>query len=357
MKVGLSRARLEELLQASRALCIGVVGDFTLDGYWHADMSRAQLSRETPLYNRPIVRETYAPGGAANVASNLAALGAKEVRAFTVIGDDWRGTLLCRALSDAGVRLDAIRTQPGWKTPFFGKVVLEAWDTGQEDARLDFVNVQPPPDDAVSFLLDQVTAHLPHLDALVVADYHTVGVSTSRVARGLNHLAESNPRKVFVADSREHIGRFHAMVIKPNELEATQAFFPEREPGTLSPHEFISPGMRVSSETGRPVYITLGQEGVLLCHSSGSVLIPAVPVPPPVDTVGAGDTFVAGLAVALAGGGTPCEACCLATLAVAVTIRKLGMTGTASLEEILTLYDSYGVDGAWPGRVSDAISR
>jgi rfaE bifunctional protein kinase chain/domain len=355
MKLELSRVRLEALLEACRSLCIGVIGDFTLDGYWYADMSRAQLSRETPLYNRPVVHETYTPGAAANVASNLAALGTRDVWAFTVVGDDWRGSLLCQVLSDAGVRLDAIWTQPGWKTPFFGKVMLEAWGNQQEDARLDFVNAQPLPDEAASYLLDQVAACLPSLDALIVADYHTIGVVTPEIVQALNDLADSNPQKVFVADSRERIDQFHSMVIKPNEVEATRAFFPGREPGSVSLDEFVRYGMGIYEETGRPVYITLGQRGALLCHSSGSVLIPVVPVPPPLDTVGAGDTFVASLAAGLAGGGTPSEAGCLASLAVAVTVRKLGVTGTTSPEEILDLYDSHSVGGAWPGHVPDAI--
>jgi bifunctional ADP-heptose synthase (sugar kinase/adenylyltransferase) len=61
--------------------------------YWYADMTRAQLSREAPLFNRPVVAETYSPGGAANVAWNLADLGVGEVHAITVLGADWRGSI------------------------------------------------------------------------------------------------------------------------------------------------------------------------------------------------------------------------------------------------------------------------
>jgi hypothetical protein len=57
-------------------------------------MTRAQLSREAPLFNRPVVAETYSPGGAANVAWNLADLGVGEVHAITVLGADWRGSIL-----------------------------------------------------------------------------------------------------------------------------------------------------------------------------------------------------------------------------------------------------------------------
>ena len=74
MKTLLSRSRLLEILAEIHNLRVGVVGDFALDGYWHVDMTKAQISRETPLFNRPVVAESYSPGGAANVAWNLAAL-------------------------------------------------------------------------------------------------------------------------------------------------------------------------------------------------------------------------------------------------------------------------------------------
>ena len=58
MKVPIHRNRLEEILNAVSKLTRGVVGDFTVDGYWYADMEQSQLSRETATYPRPVVRET-----------------------------------------------------------------------------------------------------------------------------------------------------------------------------------------------------------------------------------------------------------------------------------------------------------
>src|SRR5512135_1570194 len=136
----LSIERLRAILDDAREMRVAVLGDFTLDGYWYADMTRSVISRETPLFPRPVVRERYSCGGAANVAWNLAALGVAEVRAFTVLGQDWRGNLLLQALREAGVDARDALTVPGWFTPFFGKVVLTNGNLQQEDARLDFVN-------------------------------------------------------------------------------------------------------------------------------------------------------------------------------------------------------------------------
>ena len=65
------RERLKELLGRVRNVSIGVVGDLALDIYWYADMTRSFLSRETPHFPRPVVRESYSPGAGANIADNL----------------------------------------------------------------------------------------------------------------------------------------------------------------------------------------------------------------------------------------------------------------------------------------------
>ena len=76
---------------------IGVIGDFCLDVYWHADMTKSELSRETPHFPLPVVRERMSPGGAGNVAMNLLALAPKAVHVIGVFGEDWRGHALQRA--------------------------------------------------------------------------------------------------------------------------------------------------------------------------------------------------------------------------------------------------------------------
>lgn len=338
----LSRTRLQEILKAIRNVRIGIVGDFTLDGYWYVDMVRAQLSREAPLYNRPVVRETYSAGGCANVAVNVAALQPREAWVFTVLGEDWRGLLLRQVLSAAGLRLEATLTcTTNWVTPFYGKVILMGYDTQQEDARVDFINTYPLSDATLDAMLEQIASLLPTLDAIIIADYQPVGVVPERMVRALNQMAEAHPQVIFAADSRTNIAQFQGMVIKPNTVEATQMWFPGQRPDEVTEQQLTEAGLRAQANTGRPVYITCGERGALLCAAEGYAHIPAMPVAPPIDTVGAGDTFLAALTTALAAGATPWEAGWLASLAAAVTIRKLRTTGTATPEEIMAVYDTY----------------
>jgi rfaE bifunctional protein kinase chain/domain len=342
----LSGERLKEILEDARELRVGVVGDFTLDGYWFADMTRSVISRETPLFPRPVVRERYSCGGAANVAWNLAALGPAEVRAFTVLGQDWRGDLLVRALREAGVDSRDALTVPGWSTPFFGKVMLTNGDLQQEDARLDFVNTAGLALDTEEELLARLEAALPELDALVVADYQAAGVITPGVLEGLNRLAAQGGQTVFTVDSRERIGQFENMLRKPNRVEAARWLFPERAPEQIGLEDFAGAALYPQVDCGCPLFITLGEKGCLVLEGGESHLVPAVPVSPPVDTVGAGDTFLAGLTIGMAAGALPVEAARLGHLAAAVTVRKLGITGAASPEEILAVSETKPSDEA-----------
>ncbi len=331
----LSIERLQQILNEARGLKVGVIGDFTLDGYWFADMARSAISRETPLYPRPVVRERYSCGGAANVAWNLAALGLAEVRAFTVAGQDWRGDLLLKVLHEARVETRDVQVVPGWSTPFFGKVILTNGDLQQEDARLDFINTTRLALDMEQELLARLEDSLPELDAVVVADYQANGVITPGVLEGLNRLAGEAGRTIFTVDSRERIGQFQGMLRKPNRLEAARWLFPERAPEEVGLDDFAEAALYPQVDCDCPLFITLGEQGCLVLDGGESHLVPALRIPPPLDTVGAGDTFLAALTAAMAAGALPVEAARLGHLAAAVTVRKLGVTGTAAPEEIL----------------------
>ena len=336
----LPRPRLEHILSACHNLRIGVVGDFTLDGYWYADMTRSQLSRETPLYPRPIVSESYSCGGAANVAWNLATLGVKEVRAFSFFGSDWRGQILTRELTQSGVTCSSIQTIPDWITPFYGKVVLTNGELRQEDSRVDFVNTHLPDADAVAALLQEIEKHLPKLNAVVIADYQQFGVLTSDVIRALNRLAEANPQVVFMVDSRDRITEYHNMVLKPNQVEASVYFFPDRSPAELGMDELVEAASAFQQKQQRPFFMTLGERGCLVVDAFGPDSLPSIPLSGPIDPVGAGDTFLSAASAALASGATPREAGMFANLASSVTIQKLGVTGAAAPDEILDAFDS-----------------
>lgn len=332
----LSEERLKEILCHCSSQKVGVIGDLALDAYWHADMTRSLLSRETPLFPRPVVQEVYAPGAGANVAQNLKMLGVDSVLVFSVIGDDWRGEILKKEMVNRNINIERILVSPQRTTTTYVKPILMGFNSQQEDARIDFENTELLSSIMEERLLDLVTQQLPGLDALIIVDQLDMnGIITERVRESLNNLAANYSDKYIAVDSRQHIGLFRNIILKPNMLEALASIYSDYDLHTLNREELLETGKNLSQQSNRPVFITLGDEGVLICDKDAHRYLPSAPVTPPLDPVGAGDTFLAALTVALASGATPWEAGTFANLAAAITVEKLNQTGTAAPQEIL----------------------
>ncbi len=337
----MTRERLNALLRAFPAKRIAIIGDFCMDIYWHADMTRSVLSRETPRFPLPVVREEFFGGAASNVAWNLREIGVGTVYAVTIFGDDWRGRELSRVLEGHGVDLRHVVTAPCRLTPAFAKPMRHGFESEQEDSRLDFENAEP----ASPELEDQVLAHvaecLPNIDALLIANQINNSLITPRVRERILALAAAHPDVVVIADSRNEIGEFRGVVCKPNELEAARVFHPDIAPADITDEVIRDSGRRLSQRTGKPVFLTIGQRGCLIFDGDRVEDVPGIPSEPPLDTVGAGDSFISALGAALASSATTAEAAELACLAAAVTIKKLGLTGAASQRETLDRFDSW----------------
>jgi rfaE bifunctional protein kinase chain/domain len=334
-----SRARLSGILDSLSSVRAAVVGDFAVDAYWHADMMQSELSRETAQPTRPIVRERYTPGGASNVCWNFVTLGVEAVQAVTVVGQDWRWEILRSLLTDIGVDVDHVVSSSDWATTMFAKPILSAYGLLREDARLDFISDRTLSPDVEEAFLARVKSVLPQVDVVTVTDQVSPGVLTEHGIAALTALAQDHPEVIFVADSRYRVDTFHHMVLKPNNLEAAQALFPHKAPEAVTREELMTAAPDLRRIVGRPVYITLGGEGVLICDETEVRYTPSVSLSPPIDVVGAGDAFLATLAASLAAGASHWEAGVLANLAAAVVCKKLNTTGTASPEEILAVHD------------------
>ena len=336
----LRRSRLLEILNSLKNLNVMVVGDFALDVYWYADMTRSELSRETPHYTRPIFKETYSPGASGNICCNVKDLGVKKVFAVTVLGRDWRGQILKEKLSENGILLDYVISSSERVTSTYIKPILCGWDSQQEDSRLDFINYNSLSESLQNEIIENIQSAVPKVDAIIIEDQMTHnGIVTDKIRENLIRLAEENPGKVFVADSRERIGLFKNMVLKPNRIEAVKAMHPSRNPIEVKMEELISIGREMQERAKRPVYITLSEKGALLVTDEDYYHLPVAPTEPPIDPVGAGDTFIAAIGACLAGGATPVEAGIIANLAASIIIKKLNITGTASPKEILEKFD------------------
>ena len=322
----MNTSELSEILRGIRSVRVGVIGDFCVDVYWRADMTKSELSKETPHFPLPVVKETFSPGAAGNVAANMAALQPALIRCVGVRGDDWRGMLLEKALREKGVAAELI-TVPGRFTNAYCKPMRRGVsDVVYEDPRLDFESYEPIGEGTEERILTALDELALSVDVIAVCDQFRYGVVTTAVREKLNRMAADGIK--IIADSRYQIGRFKNMFLKPNEYECAAAL-------GQPPENFEINAKILASDTNGTVFETLGAKGSLITNGQFLRRVPAVSVGGKVDICGAGDTSLAALTLSLGAGFNLIKCAELAALASSVTIKKIGETGTASPDELM----------------------
>lgn len=335
---GITRKQLNDILRKFTKLKVGVIGDGCLDVYWHADMTLSELSRETPNHPLPIVEEYYTPGAAGNVAANLKALGVGQVYFCSITGKDWRSSLLRQLFKERHIDDSYFISHDQWTTPAYCKPIRHGiHDIYQEDPRIDFDNRNPLPAEAVEHLMRSLDEMAKRVDLIAVTDQLNFGVIGPLIRKRLHRWSQQG--KIIVADSRDRIGLFSGVIVKPNEVETLRWYRPDADPRKASWRDWLEAGKMLVKNAGAPCCMTLGEKGSLWIDTENYIYVPAVSVESPIDIVGAGDCFVSAFLTTLGTGCSPAEAMTVAHLAASVVIRKLGTTGTASPQEILQKYN------------------
>ena len=336
----MDQTRLDELLDRFPYLHVLVVGDFFLDKYLIIDRQFSEVSLETGLEAYQVVDIRHSPGAAGTVTSNLRALGVK-VTALGVIGDDGQGYELRRGLTERGVDVEPLIQRADRFTPTYTKPMVREKDGREHEIqRLDIKNRSPMPAEVEDLVIGQLRALVPRVDGVILADQvpeANYGVITDRVRAEIGELALCHPEVVFAADSRVRIGLFQHIIVKPNAREATLAVRPDWA-GEVN----NEPDLELARESGadlfrrnrKPVFLTVGAQGILLFTEAGCEHIPAVPVSGEIDIVGAGDSVMAGIVSALCSGAEPGEAALLGNLVASITIQQIGTTGTATPAQV-----------------------
>jgi rfaE bifunctional protein kinase chain/domain len=330
---GISCEKLNEILAGISGTRIGLIGDLCMDVYWKADVTLSELSRETPHYTLPVVEERMSPGGGANVLANIAALKPKNILFTGVIGYDWRGNELTRELESRGLDTSyVLRSRDKVTNTFCKPIRFGISSIAYEDPRLDFLNYEPLSHDKERDLADRLSDISKKVDVLCVCDQLRYGAITPSIREKVIELGRQGLK--VIVDSRDNIGLFTDVTIKPNEIEAYRAVHSSGDPRN-APIEVLAVAARaLSMSNNADVCMTIGPRGCLLADNEGITHVPSYEVPPPIDICGAGDTFLSAFACATAAGVRSYEAGSFANMAADVTIAKLCTTGTASPDEI-----------------------
>ncbi|NOU00533.1 MAG: D-glycero-beta-D-manno-heptose-7-phosphate kinase [Gallionella sp.] len=296
-----------------------VVGDVMLDRYWFGDVNR--ISPEAPVAVLKVSRVEERPGGAANVARNISALGA-QVTLLSVVGADEAGQCLEKLLSE-DANLTALLHRDNSVSTI---IKLRAIARHQQLLRIDFET--PPSHEVLHAALEDFRAQLPLADVVILSDYGKGGLT--HIAEMIR-LARSMGKPVLVDPKGDDYARYAgATLLTPNRSE-----FREVAGSWQNESELNSKAEKLRVELQlEALLVTRSEDGMSLYQANNEVLHEPTHTREVFDVSGAGDTVIATLAVMLASGAALPDAMRIANRAAGIVVGKLG-TAVVSREEII----------------------
>lgn len=333
----LNTSQLSGLIEAMSSRRLLVVGDVMLDHFVWGNVRR--ISPEAPVPVVEVVRETLFPGGAANVARNLAEF-TKHSFIMGRVGKDNDAQRLCSLLNEEGVSTDTLIVNEA--LPTISKTRIAARQ--QQIVRVDRETLAPLGADELAQVEGIVRSRLGELDAIIIEDYGK-GFVTQPLVELLVRLAQESGKLLTVDPSpRNPLDWRGASLVKPNRLEAFAASGMEdrHAPGdpTQDP-QILEVGRRLLAKWQvAHVLITLGEQGMIIFSAEK----PAQPHHIPTrarevyDVSGAGDTAIALLTLSLASGASLHDAAEVANHASGIVVGKLG-TATLKPKELLEAFE------------------
>jgi D-glycero-beta-D-manno-heptose-7-phosphate kinase len=321
---------VKRVLERAPRLRVLVVGDVMLDQFIWGKVSR--ISPEAPVPVVELERESFMPGGAANVARNLTALNVPTAM-FGIVGHDSAAGQLRRLLAAQQVDCAGLVTEAGRPTSLKTRVVAHQ----QQVVRVDRENHHDLKPQTTARLLAAMAPQLRRADAVIVADY-AKGVVTQSLLEGLKKLCRERGIWLSLDPKPGHALKLDGLsLLTPNRKEAfelaglpdeVRVADPLRDASLMRTAETLLVKLRPAL-----LLITLGEHGLLLCgRHLKPYHIPTV-AQEVFDVSGAGDTVISAFTLAIAAGASPFEAAVLANQAAGIVVGKVG-TATVTPEEL-----------------------
>jgi D-beta-D-heptose 7-phosphate kinase/D-beta-D-heptose 1-phosphate adenosyltransferase len=322
----LTTERAAEIVTSLRDKTVVVFGDVMLDEFVWGDVTR--ISPEAPVPVVEIRRESVHLGGAANVLSNLRALGVQSAL-VGVVGQDRAGERVRAELREAGA-LDAeenLIVDVSRPTTVKTRIIAHS----QLVVRADRERRTPVDATVAERIVTTLRRLLRNADALVVSDYDK-GAVTPAVLDEILPAAEAARVPVLIDPKIRNFDSYRpATLVTPNHHEALRLTNTEDDTDEGMARAARAIRARLAC---RSVLITRGERGMMLLEGEGEPVYVPTAAREVFDVTGAGDTVIATLAASIAAGASLLEAAMLANYAAGIVVGKIG-TATASAEELL----------------------
>ena len=323
----LDQALQERLINIVRRFSnqkIAIIGDAIADKFVHGSISR--VSREAPVFILRHEQTETLPGGAANCAMNLVALGA-HVSLLSVTGADEAGNELRAKLETAGVNIDGVLVSDKVQTTTKVRILAgHSHSSKQQVIRIDYDAAPIADTELREALINKLELISATSNAFVISDYN-YGVVDTRTAEVIR-----NSNAPVLVDSRFRLSEFQGFTAATPNQEEVEILFGAPVSST---EELETAAQELKQRLGyRALLVTRGSQGMTLIEDDASPLhIPAVGAQQAVDVTGAGDTVIATFTLALASQASFSDAARLANYAGGLVVMKRG-TATVTASEL-----------------------
>jgi len=325
----LSASRVRQILSAAQKTRVLVIGDVMLDQFIWGSVSR--ISPEAPVPVLDFSRESFMPGGAANVARNLVAL-ATPAELFGAIGNDDAARKLLKLLGEQYIGCDGLVKSSVRHTSIKTRIVAHQ----QQVVRVDRETRGALDGKTTAALLAEFKKKITRADAVIIGDYGK-GVVTQPLLNEVKQICHD--RGVWLSlDPKpvHHLDLTNLSLITPNRKEAFE--LAGLSDDTKNANPFADKNlMQLADKLLNELHpalllITLGELGMLLCQRGQKPFhIPTV-AQEVFDVSGAGDTVIATFTLAVAAGASPIEAAILSNHAAGIVVGKVGTAITTPTE-------------------------
>ena len=326
----LSPHRVKRLLNAAAKSRVMVVGDVILDQFLWGQVKR--ISPEAPVPVVEFERESFMPGGAANVARNLTALGG-GVNLFGLVGKDGEARQLRALLKEEDIDGRGLKVVNDRLTTRKTRVVAHQ----QQVVRIDRETKLIEDLRVTKRLLNAVEKDINGADAIIVADYNK-GVVTRELIEGLHTLCR--PRGIWLSldpkpSHQIEVSGFSLITPNRSELFELAGLTDEGRHKNPLRDKHLMVAVRAVQVKYQPalLLVTLSEQGMLLAQCGARPVVVPTMAQEVYDVSGAGDTVIASFTIAIAAGASPLEATLFANHAAGIVVGKIG-TATASPREL-----------------------
>ncbi len=305
--------RFQEIISRFSDRNILVIGDLMLDAYYWGKTER--ISPEAPVPIVEVNRTNFNPGGAGNVALNLAELGSK-VTVIGVVGKDSHGKVLIQQLRNVKIDVSQIVEIDKYQTPVKTRIIAQ----DQQVLRVDQENNLTIQDGLLTKINKILNKDLEKFDGVILADYNK-GLFSVKVISLILDAAKKRKMPVFVDPKWDNFFEYkNVRFFKPNATEYKKALG-----NNYQEDLFIVQGSNLRKELNSDILlITKGSQGATLFTKDGNEAIPTK-AQSVHDVSGAGDTVISTFALADLSGATPIDAANIANIAASIVCGKVGV--------------------------------